>query len=144
MMMMMVVCRMLSFVGVLVVGMSTLAAAHQTGHPHVHPHGPGPYHAPAPVYHPVAPAPYHAPAPVYHPAPAPHPHPAHPPAAYRDPYHEDGPYVPPCANYPYCDDSSIYHLQHEIDALRHRATLIQKVGENLHLQQPNQPFVQGL
>ena len=37
-----------------------------------------------------------------------------------------------------------YLLQHEIDALRHRAALIQKVGENLHKQQPNQPFVQGL
>ena len=46
-----------------------------------------------------------------------------------------------CANYPYCDDGSLPHLQDEIKALRQRALLIEKVGESIPLQQPNQPFV---
>ena len=102
---------------------------------------PAPYH-PAP-YHPAPPAPYHpAPKPVYHPAPKPAYHPA-PPAAY----HPEA-YGPPfsCPNYPYCEEApyNLYHLQHEIEALRHRAALIVKHGELLQRQQPNKPFVQEL
>merc|ERR1712088_1085186 len=96
-----------------------------------------------PIYHP-APAPYHpapyhpAPKPVYHPAPKAAYHPAPPVEAYGTPFS--------CPNYPYCSEApySIYHLQHEIEALRHRAALIVKNGENLQNQLPNQPFVEGL
>ena len=69
------------------------------------------------------------------------------PAPYhpaQDPYYSDEPVVL-CANYPYCSEApfGIYHLQAEIEALRQRTALITKVGENLHLQQPNRPFVGG-
>ena len=89
---------------------------------------PAPYH----------PAPYHPPAPVYHPAPKAAYHPAPHPESYGPPFS--------CPNYPYCDEApyNIYHLQHEIEALRTRAALIQKHGENLQHQQPNVPFVQHL
>ena len=100
-----------------------------------------PYHpAPAP-YHP-APAPYHPapypPAPAYHPAPKPAYHPAPPVESYGVPFN--------CPNYPYCEEApyNLYHLQHEIEALRHRAALIVKHGEKLQQQQPNKPFVQHL
>ena len=75
--------------------------------------------------------------PIYHPAPLPY-HPAPPVEAYGPPFN--------CPNYPYCNEApyNLYHLQHEIEALRHRAALIVKHGENLQHQQPNQPFVQGL
>ena len=97
------------------------------------PHHSAPYH-PAP-YHP---APYHAPAPVYHPAPKAAYHPAPHPESYGPPFS--------CPNYPYCEEApyNIYHLQHEIEALRQRAALIVKHGENLQHQQPNVPFVQHL
>ena len=50
-----------------------------------------------------------------------------------------------CPGYPYCDDAPyLPHLQEEIEALRHRTVLLQKVGENLVNQQPNRPFVGGL
>ena len=106
---------------------------------------PAPYHpAPAP-YHPAPyhPAPYHpAPKAVYHPVPKAPYHPAPPaeyhPEAYGEPFN--------CPNYPYCEEApySLYHLQHEIEALRQRAAIIVKHGERLQHQQPNQPFVQGL
>lgn len=48
-----------------------------------------------------------------------------------------------CPNYPYCNDApyGLPHLQDEINVLRQRALLIEKVGESIPLQQPNQPFV---
>ena len=95
-----------------------------------------PYHVSA------APAPYH-PAPFHH-NPAPPKAQAHG-GEYRDPYHEDGPPALLCPGYPYCDDAPyLPHLQEEIEALRHRTALLQKVGENLVNQQPNRPFVGGL
>ena len=111
---------------------------------HPAPYHPAPYHpAPPAPYHPAPPAPYHpAPKPVYHPAPKPAYHPAPPadyhPEAYGEPFN--------CPNYPYCSEApyALYHLQHEIEALRHRAALIVKHGELLQHQQPNKPFVQGL
>ena len=100
-------------------------------HPAPLPYHPAPYH-PAP-YHPAPPKPA-----VYHPAPKAAYHPAPPVEAYGPPFN--------CPNYPYCSEApyNLYHLQHEIEALRHRAALIVKHGENLQHQQPNQPFVQGL
>ena len=118
----------------------------------------GPYHPPPAPYHVPAPTPYHVPAPApyrpqpppkpYSPASAPRPyHPApkaHGGPEYRDPYHEDVP-AELCPGYPYCDDAPyLPHLQEEIEALRHRTVLLQKVGENLVNQQPNRPFVGGL
>ena len=57
-------------------------------------------------------------------------------------YFDDAPVIL-CPNYPYCDDAPhlLPHLQDEINVLRQRALLIEKVGESIPLQQPNQPFV---
>merc|ERR1712110_158657 len=133
---------MIPVTSAIVFALYSITACLANSPPIYHP-APAPYHpAPAP-YHP-APAPYHpapyhpAPKPVYHPAPKAAYHPAPPVESYGAPFS--------CPNYPYCSEApySIYHLQHEIEALRHRAALIVKHGENLQNQLPNQPFVEGL
>ena len=132
-------------ISILAAVVASVVADHVPYHPAPYHPAPAPYH-PAP-YHP-APAPYHpapykpAPAP-YKPAPAPY-KPAHP-APYET--YPDEPVIL-CPNYPYCDEApyALSHLQYEIDALRHRAALVDAHGKAVLAtkQEPNRPFVGGV